>query len=111
MSLIFPGMDPYLEDPQLWPGVHIRLIVYLADYLQPSLRPRYIAAIEQRVFDEGPDRNIIPDVWIKQTRARNGGQAVADVDEQDAPVLVRAAGLEVHESSINILDRQSGQRV
>ena len=20
MSMIFPGMDPYLEDPPLWPG-------------------------------------------------------------------------------------------
>jgi Protein of unknown function (DUF4058) len=30
MSMIFPGMDPYLEDPKLWPGLHSRMVVYLA---------------------------------------------------------------------------------
>jgi hypothetical protein len=31
MPMIFPGMDPYLEDPRIWPGVHSPFIVYLAD--------------------------------------------------------------------------------
>jgi hypothetical protein len=31
MSMIFPGMDPYLEHPQRWIGVHSRLVVYIAD--------------------------------------------------------------------------------
>ena len=25
MKMPFPGMDPYLEHPALWPGVHTRL--------------------------------------------------------------------------------------
>ncbi len=50
MSMIFPGMDPYLEDPAFWPGVHNRVIVYLADHLQPKLGSRYIATIEERVY-------------------------------------------------------------
>jgi len=49
MSMLFPGMDPYLEDPQIWSGVHTTLIVYIRNQLQPRLRPRYIAAIEVRV--------------------------------------------------------------
>src|SRR5205823_5222844 len=61
-TMIFPGMDPYLEDPQLWPGVHSRLIVYTADRLQPALRPRYVAAVEERVYLQGPDREVVPDV-------------------------------------------------
>jgi hypothetical protein len=28
----FPGMDPYLENPEFWPGVHNRLIVAIIDY-------------------------------------------------------------------------------
>ena len=32
--MIFPGMDPYLEDPRVWPGVHSRMVVYIADHLQ-----------------------------------------------------------------------------
>jgi hypothetical protein len=27
----FPGINPYLEHPELWPGVHHRLIVAIAD--------------------------------------------------------------------------------
>jgi hypothetical protein len=50
----FPGMDPYLEHPSLWPGVHARLIVYLGDLIQSQVKPRYVAAVEQRVFIEGP---------------------------------------------------------
>lgn len=50
MGMIFPGMDPYLERPQLWTGVHSRLIVYLADQLEPLLRPRYVSAVEERVY-------------------------------------------------------------
>ena len=33
----FPGMDPYLEHPTLWPGVHNRLIIALADVLSPPM--------------------------------------------------------------------------
>ncbi len=49
MAMIFPGMDPYLEHPVLWPGVHNTLIVYFAEQLAPLLRPRYAASVEQRV--------------------------------------------------------------
>ena len=65
MSMIFPGMDPYLENPRLWPGVHHALVVYIRDYLRPLITPRYIAAIEERVYVEGPNREIIPDVWVR----------------------------------------------
>src|ERR1043166_1013767 len=101
MGIIFPGMDPYLEDPQVWPGVHAALIVYIRDHLQPSLRPRYIAAIEERVYVEGLDREIVPDVWLKRSRP-NGGPAVA-LANGDAPVLVRVPSLEGHESHVAIL--------
>jgi len=110
MAMIFPGMDPYLEDPQLWPGVHSRLIVYVADQLQPQLRPRYIAAVEERVFIEGPDRQIIPDVSVRKIRQREPGAAVAVV-EADAPSILEVTDLEIHESYIEILDLHSGKRV
>jgi hypothetical protein len=38
MATVFPGMDPYLEDPQIWPGVHSALVVYIRDQLQPTFR-------------------------------------------------------------------------
>jgi hypothetical protein len=107
--MIFPGMDPYLEDPLLWSGVHASLIVYIRNQLQPLLRPRYVAAIEERVFVEGPQKERIPDVLIKRKRAANG-PAVA-VLEADAPVIVKVPELEVHESFVTILDLYSKQKL
>lgn len=46
----FPGMDPYLERPDLWPDVHQSLITYIRDALQPQLRPRYHARIGERLY-------------------------------------------------------------
>jgi hypothetical protein len=113
MTMIFPGMDPYLEESQLWRSVHSRLIVYIADQLQPQLSPRYVATVEERVFVEGPDRGVMPDVWV--ARARRGGEqpdaggvAVLDVDE---PVLVEAVAREVNESYIGILDLYPQQQL
>src|SRR5438552_10458211 len=109
VGMNFPGMDPYLEDPQIWPGVHASFIVYLRDHLQPQLGRRYIAAIGDRVFLEGPDREIIPDAWLRRNDPKRGGPvALAD---SDTPVLVQVPALEVHEAYVEILDRQAGQRV
>ena len=55
MPTPFPGMDPYLERSDIWPDVHNRLIVALADDLAPRLRPRYYVAIEERTYTVEPD--------------------------------------------------------
>lgn len=60
--MIFPGMDPYLEDPWLWPSVHGRLILNLADLLNTVIRPDYLAVAEGRTYPEGAKRQPRPDV-------------------------------------------------
>ena len=45
----FPGMNPYLENPGLWPGAHNRLIVGLGNMLARRLRPTYSVGIQERV--------------------------------------------------------------
>jgi hypothetical protein len=52
METPFPGMDPFLEHPALWPSLHTRLIVALANQLGPKIRPRYVASVEDRAFEE-----------------------------------------------------------
>jgi hypothetical protein len=112
MAMIFPGMDPYLEDPGFWPAVHSRLIVYLADQMRPRLRPRYIASVEERVYVEGTQRDIAPDVVLMRGRtAKRSGRVAVLEPEVDAPILVRVSELEIHESYIAILDRKSGLNV
>ena len=50
MPTPFPGMNPILEHPDLWPNVHSRLIVALGDELASLLRPRYYFSIEERTY-------------------------------------------------------------
>lgn len=72
MSFPFPGMNPYLENPDLWAEVHHRLISAIAIHLAPTLRPKYRVAIEKRTYFSEGDQAIdvgIPDVAVL-TQAR-----------------------------------------
>lgn len=108
--MIFPGMDPYLEHPQLWTGVHTRMIVYLCDQLQPLIRPRYVAAIEERVYLEGSETQKVSDAWLRRTKPvrKNGKIALMEADE---PLTVQVSKTEVHERYVFILDRQADEKV
>jgi len=64
MSSPFPGMDPYLEKPARWPDVYQRLITYIADALQPQVRPHYHARIGERVYILQPPRALYPDILL-----------------------------------------------
>lgn len=68
----FPGMNPYLEHPGLWSGIHHRLITAIANALEPTIQPKYIVAIEERVYDISGDTSVlvgVPDVAVQQTKA------------------------------------------
>lgn len=70
----FPGMDPYLEISELWSEVHSRLIVAIADAIAPLIRPKYLVAIEKRVYLSEPDESVlvgIPDLAVSSKRAAN----------------------------------------
>lgn len=58
----FPGMDPYLEDPPRWGGLHQRFITCLSDVLNAKLASRYFAEIGERVYLVHPPRGVYPDV-------------------------------------------------
>ena len=46
----FPGMNPYLEEPQLWEEIHTQLIVDIARAIAPQLSASYRVAIEHRTY-------------------------------------------------------------
>ena len=82
MSMIFPGMDPYLENRSLWPGIHNSLVVYIRDQLQPFLRPRYLATLEFASTFKAFQAATLPDL-ILRLRAKTRTTAVL---EANAPV-------------------------
>jgi hypothetical protein len=67
----FPGMDPYLEVPDIWPDFHASLAVEVKHQLNRQMSPAYYATVEiQTVVDEaGVDvsHTIRPDVSVYET--------------------------------------------
>lgn len=85
----FPGMDPYLEDPDIWPDFHDRLADEINSVLNQILPAPYYARLESRPelgvvdLEAGVPytRRIIPDVGVvspeKEVEGR-GGVALLD---------------------------------
>ena len=64
----FPGMDPFLEHPSIFPDLHDSLITYLRDELNARLPPPYFAGIAARVWVEQSGRSIELDVRVQRPR-------------------------------------------
>lgn len=104
MPTPFPGMDPYLEHPALWPDVHNALIAAMRDELAPRLRPGYYVALEERTYLSEPDELLFvgrPDLRVAgespppphgMAPARGGEGMVVEVPMPDR---VRETFLEV----------------
>ena len=108
----FPGMDPYLEHHRLWPGVHQGIMTFCASALNASLPPRYVAALNVRVYVTGLDPAIIPDVAVRASSSpspSNGGAIVAEVG--DAPLVIEIAREEVREPFVEIVTAANDERI
>lgn len=78
----FPGMDPYLEDPDHWPSFHAKFISEIDTQLGGVLGDRYRSDIEKRVYildDEDPGAQFVADLAI-----RTGGESTGDVKYEAA---------------------------
>jgi hypothetical protein len=71
MSSPFPGMDPYLEAPEIWRGFHHLLADEIIAQLNAILSPRYYADVEVRtVLEEvgvATTKTVYPDAGIVET--------------------------------------------
>ena len=107
MNSPFPGMDPYLEDPRLWPDFHQRFITYWCDALIEKLPPSYEARMEDRiaVIPEGSGaRGLRPDVAISIVSEPAVAYGPATVEEERGPIEIPLAEFdEIRQSRILIL--------
>src|SRR4051794_1058938 len=87
----FPGMDPYLEAPDIWPDLHDALAGEIRNELNQSLPAPYYARLEVRpevgIVEEGRTRQrIVPDVTVvsrPHRRSIAGEIAVLDRPRRD----------------------------
>ncbi|SIO38828.1 Protein of unknown function [Singulisphaera sp. GP187] len=82
----FPGMDPYLEAPEIWPDLHDALASEIRNELNQTLPTPYYARLEMRpelgIVEEGKvTHRIVPDITVVRhplPRPAQGAMAVAD---------------------------------
>jgi hypothetical protein len=103
-------MDPFLEEPSRWGGVHSRLINSISDYLAEVLSPDFFVEIEERVYIIAPDeptrRPIVPDVYV--ITGQRAGQPMAMAGTITAPTLVEPLyDLEIRYRYIEIRDARN----
>ncbi len=116
MSNPFPGMNPYLENPEFWPEVHSRLIIAIADAIAPQLRPKYRVAVEKRVYEMIDENNVlvgIPDVSVSSsTKTRDDSSNIAVASPPAKPVNVTLSmPEEVREGYLEVREVGTGEVV
>ena len=80
----FPGMDPFLEHPQIFPDLHDRMHIHLSEALQAKLPAPYYAVVSERLWVETSGRYIEGDTNVLHqaergvARDEGGGVAVAE---------------------------------
>jgi hypothetical protein len=110
MKPTFPGMNPYLENPELWSEVYSWLIVLLARSLNPLLIPKYRAAVEKRVYSDSLLVGI-PDVSVFQTKLP-ASQPTTTAKTLSQPLKVNVPMIEeVRESYLEIRQVGTGKVV
>lgn len=93
----FPGMDPYLEQPNFWSPFHSRLVVAIADTLAPSLRPKYYIEVETRTYLDTLEDEILvgtPDAVVSS-------QTAVESNTKKNPESVSVA-VQVHPKQVTI---------
>jgi hypothetical protein len=87
----FPGMDPYLESPVIWPDVHHGLISEIRADLNQKVGPHYVGRVELRTYisdDDDPGREaLLP----------GAGMGARLLDEEIKEAFLRITHLESNE--------------
>jgi hypothetical protein len=106
----FPGMNPYLEDPAHWRGIHTYLLTYIHSALNRALPDAFVVRTEERIYVEGWDQVYYPDeivVQIRPVSSRRGGVATLEPlttqqADSDVPLRLNLGGRTVREAFLEI---------
>jgi hypothetical protein len=111
----FPGMNPYLEQPEVWHDFHQAFITALRSALTPQIRPNYVARIDDHIYIHelaGEKRYLLgrSDVSVLESGI---GVAVASAHTVVAPTYghIFPGVDQIHESFIEIRDRESRELI
>ena len=75
----FPGMDPWLENVDVWHGVHTRMIAHSSDLLQSQAQERgFFVEVEERIYVEESERHVVPDLVVIESGVQVGETVVTN---------------------------------
>ncbi len=101
----FPGMDPYLETPDIWPDFHDALAGAIRAELNAHLPEPYYARLQMRpemgvILEAGTKRWIVPDVVVMRPPRRAPQRGVVVVLESPRTMLSEGVEVRVHTDPI-----------
>jgi hypothetical protein len=113
----FPGMDPYLENADVFGGFHDQFIVHLAESLQAVLPPPYYAKGRQRIWVERTDGGRLPDVSVVRSAVWTSSKLETDSAVATLPVTMpvqitvdQIPWTEFHETYLEVYTKQDDER-
>lgn len=101
-------MDPFLEEPSEWHGVHTRLIVVISDLINERLPSQFSARIEGNVSIKAQDEPLArmrPDIFLTRNSPWRGEQVTMATIA--APEIIAELDEAVEEQWLEIVDRRS----
>ena len=109
----FPGMDPWLERPMVFPTLHNTLLIYFQAALKRVLPPGYVAVSANRVWVDNESRRE-PDVGVfgpAHPSIGGGTRAATLVAGGWVAILADAAAEPVEEQFLEILSTEDDRLV
>jgi len=97
----FPGMDPWLEDPAIFPDLHDSLVIYLRDAINAQLPEPYVASAATRIWIDDEDQRE-PDVFLTGPDAPPGFAGDAQLYDGPGLLVIAPDALPVEEKSVEI---------
>lgn len=107
----FPGMDPYLENPDGWQDFHTQFLVELSHAISARVSPNFFVRVEERVYLTEPDftqrQFFKPDVMAIKS-PRNLREAALAYSTITPPVFVEPLfDPEIKNRYLEILDAEN----
>ncbi|MCY2988823.1 MAG: DUF4058 family protein [Planctomycetota bacterium] len=116
MSSPFPGMNPYLEQEDVWEDFHGRFIPLAAEWIGAQIEPAYIVKMGVNVYIREPpyEQRVLlgrPDVMVADRQpARPAAGGSATIEAPAYARIIPAVDI-CREPYLEICDRQSRQVV
>ena len=112
----FPGMDPHLEHPDIFPDFHDRFVTYVSDAIQLQLPEPYYAALGRRAWIEVSERFVGTDVDVlaprrpQEAQAESGGGAAVVARPATQPLVIHVPHDERVEPLVEICMGRGSER-